>query len=114
MAKAGKIGDLMKTYPEVALATLVDAPPKGDQWLHEIKFDGYRLLGFLADGQVRLRTRNGNDWTDRFPGIRDSVARLKADEAVLDMEAVALDKEGKSSFQALQHALGEGGNAGAL
>ncbi len=100
---------LIESYPEVELATLVDAPPAGDEWLHEIKFDGYRLLGFLANGHVRLITRNGNDWTQKFPSIAASIAKLKAKTAVLDMEAVVLDHAGKSSFQAIQQALGEGG-----
>src|SRR3984957_4626566 len=104
------IAKLLKKYPEVELATLVDAPPTGDQWLHEIKFDGYRILAFLADGEVRLRTRNGNDWTPKFPTLRESIAKLKAKSAVLDLEAVVLDSTGKSSFQAMQQALGEGGN----
>jgi bifunctional non-homologous end joining protein LigD len=105
-----KISKLLVDYPEVELATLVDAPPEGEQWLHEIKFDGYRLLAFLADGEVRLRTRNGNDWTHKFPSLYASGARLKAKSAVLDLEAVVLNAEGKSSFQAMQQALGEGGN----
>jgi bifunctional non-homologous end joining protein LigD len=101
---------LMERYPEVQLATLVDTPPEGDQWLHEIKFDGHRLLGFVADGISRLRTRNGKDWTDAFPHIAEALEKLKANDAVLDLEAVILNKEGKSSFQALQAALREGGN----
>ena len=105
------IADLMKKYPEVELATLADAPPEGNHWLHEIKFDGYRLLAFVSHGEVRLRTRNGNDWTHKFPSIQAQLARLKVESAVLDMEAVVLDAGGKSSFQALQHALGEGGNS---
>lgn len=105
-----ELANLIKQYPEVQLATLADAPPEGNQWLHEIKFDGYRLLAFLADGEVRLRTRNGNDWTRRFPSILASIAKLKAKSAVIDMEAVVLDPSGKSSFQALQRAVGEGGN----
>jgi len=100
---------LIESYPEVELATLVDAPPAGDEWLHEIKFDGYRLLGYLAYGDVRLITRNGNDWTHKFPSISASIAKLKAKTAVLDMEAVVLDPAGKSSFHAIQQALGEGG-----
>ena len=104
------ISKLLSDYPNVELATLVDAPPEGEQWLHEIKFDGYRLLAFLADGEVRLRTRNGNDWTRKFPSLYASVAKLKAKSVVLDLEAVVLDSTGKSSFQAMQQALGEGGN----
>lgn len=100
---------LEKQYPGVQLATLVDAPPEGDNWLHEVKFDGYRLLGFLSDGEVRLRTRNGLDWTSKFPLIASALAGLRAKNAVLDMEAVVLDEQGRSGFQALQAALGEGG-----
>ena len=92
------------------LATLVDAPPEGEQWLHEIKFDGYRLLGFLSGGEVALRTRNGLDWTSKFPSVASALATLKAKDAVIDMEAVVLDENGKSGFQALQAALGEGGS----
>jgi bifunctional non-homologous end joining protein LigD len=101
---------LMTRYPHVQLATLADAPPEGDEWLHEIKFDGYRLLAFCSKGEVRLKTRNGNDWTQKFPSIRASVAKLKVKLAVLDLEAVVLDRAGKSSFQAIQHALGDGGD----
>jgi bifunctional non-homologous end joining protein LigD len=100
---------LMERYPEVQLATLVDAAPEGAGWLHEIKFDGYRLLGFAAGGVPRLRTRNGKDWTDSFPALVAALKTLKADTAVLDMEAVIVDDSGKSSFQALQASLGEGG-----
>ncbi len=100
---------LLKQYPAVQLATLVDAPPEGEQWLHEIKFDGYRLLGFLSGRDVSLRTRNGLDWTSKFPAVAAALARLKATNAVVDMEAVVLDENGKSGFQALQAALGEGG-----
>jgi len=101
---------LMERYPEVQLATLVDQPPQGTEWLHELKFDGYRLLAFVSHGAVRLRTRNGKDWTDSFPSLTDALRKVKVKDAVLDMEAVILDSEGKSSFQALQAALGEGGN----
>ena len=65
-------------------------------------------VSWLA-GEARLRTRNGNDWTESFPAIAAALKYLKADDAVLDMEAVILDAEGKSGFQALQEALGEGG-----
>ena len=101
---------LMDRYTEVQLATLVDEAPRGAEWIHEIKFDGYRLLGFVAGGTARLRTRNGNDWTHKFPSLLSALEDLKIDSAVLDMEAVLLDAEGQSSFQALQAALGEGGH----
>ncbi|HEY3739203.1 MAG TPA: DNA ligase D [Bryobacteraceae bacterium] len=101
---------LLRKYPGVELATLVEAPPDGDEWLHEIKFDGYRLLGFSNGDEVCLRTRNGLDWTAKFPSIADAMGELKAKNAVLDMEAVVLDEKGKSGFQALQAALGEGGH----
>ena len=100
---------LMAQYPDVQLATLVDEAPQGDKWVHEIKFDGYRLLGFVAGDEARLRTRNGNDWTGSFPAIAEALRKLKMDDAVLDMEAVILDEEGKTSFQSLQAALGDGG-----
>src|SRR5258708_7524983 len=105
---------LMASYPDVQLATLVDEAPASDEWLHEIKFDGYRLLGFVAGKVARLRTRNGNDWTAKFPSIGAALQELKAKNAVLDMEAVVPDAEGKSSFQALQAALGEGSDPGKI
>ncbi|HWN81303.1 MAG TPA: non-homologous end-joining DNA ligase [Candidatus Udaeobacter sp.] len=108
-ASAGRsIERLVKQYPEVQLATLVSAPPAGDEWLHEIKFDGIRLLGFVAGGAARLLTRNGKDWTDHFPALASSLAALPVTDAVLDLEAVVLDAAGKSSFQGLQSALTDG------
>lgn len=104
------LSKLTRTYRQVELATLVDEPPAGDEWWHEIKFDGYRLLGFVAEGAVALRTRNGQDWTAKFPAVVEELGKLKVDDAVLDMEAVVLDPEGKSSFHALQTALGERGD----
>jgi bifunctional non-homologous end joining protein LigD len=108
------IAKLMSRYPDVELATLVDAPPEGDDWLHEIKFDGYRILAYIAGGEVRLRTRNGNDWTHRFPSLLAALARLKVKAAVLDMEAVVLDSSGRTSFQAMQRALGQGGEPASI
>ena len=101
----------MEQYPEVVLATLVERPPEGSQWLHEIKFDGYRLLGYVSGGVARLRTRNGKDWTGKFPSVTAIARKVEgAKDAVLDMEAVVLDAEGKSSFHALQSAFGDEGN----
>jgi bifunctional non-homologous end joining protein LigD len=91
------------------LATLVSDPPSGAEWLHELKFDGYRVLCELKDGKVRIITRNGKDWTDRFGPIAEAIADLPAKEALLDGEAAVLLPNGTTSFQALQNALGEGG-----
>ena len=87
------------------LATLVKAVPTGDEWLHEIKFDGYRVLARLDDGRVRLFTRSGQDWTSHFPKVAEAVLRLPADRLLLDGEVVVLQANGVSSFQALQNAI---------
>ncbi|MBE7414519.1 MAG: DNA ligase D [Deltaproteobacteria bacterium] len=88
-----------------ALATLVDEPPSGDVWVHELKYDGYRVLAKVQEGSIRLLTRNGNDWTDRFPSIAGALARLPVKEAWLDGEVVAAGGDGITSFEGLQHAL---------
>ena len=90
------------------LATLSDRPPVGDTWLTELKFDGYRALCRIEDGAASLFTRNGNDWTAKWRNIADTAAGLAVNEAWLDGEIVALDADGKSSFQALQNQLKNG------
>jgi bifunctional non-homologous end joining protein LigD len=90
-------------------ASVSENPPEGDDWVSEIKFDGYRLLCWLDHGNVRLLTRKGLDWTARLPAIANAVATLRADAALVDGELVALDqKSGASSFPALQAALSAG------
>jgi bifunctional non-homologous end joining protein LigD len=95
------------------LATLVSDPPRGEEWVHELKFDGYRMLCELKDGprgkSTRIITRNGKDWTDRFGPVAEAIATLPAKEALLDGEVAVLLPNGTTSFQALQNALG-GGN----
>jgi len=98
----------LPTLLKPQLATLVQHPPAGDEWLHEIKFDGYRLLARVSKGHARLYTRGGNDWTRKFDAIAQSLARLPVRAAWLDGEVVAPDAEGRHSFQALQRALKEG------
>ncbi|HEU0013530.1 MAG TPA: non-homologous end-joining DNA ligase, partial [Longimicrobium sp.] len=93
------------------LATLVDEVPVGDDWLHEIKYDGYRLLCLKRGGRVRVETRKGNDWTGRFPTLAAAVERLPAETAVLDGEVVMLTPQGTTSFQALQNVLNTGREA---
>lgn len=87
------------------LATLVTRIPAGDQWLHELKLDGYRLLCFLESGKARLMTRNGNDWTRDFPTIAWSSEQLAVRDAILDGEAVVVRPDGTTDFQALQNAV---------
>lgn len=91
----------------VNLATLVDRPPDDDRWLHEIKYDGYRLTARVDEGDVHLLTRNGKDWTARFPAVAQALTSLP-DGAWIDGEAVVIDKRGVSDFGALQRALKEG------
>lgn len=90
-----------------ALAQLAAAAPEGPRWLHEIKFDGYRLLARREDNQVVLLTRGGHDWTARFPELAAELARLPAQAVLLDGELVALRPDGVSGFQELQAALAE-------
>lgn len=93
---------------EPELATLVERPPDGDAWVHEIKLDGYRILCRIDGTDVRLTSRNGKDWTDRFPSLVAAARQLPAREALLDGEIVVLNARGVSDFQALQNALGKG------
>jgi bifunctional non-homologous end joining protein LigD len=87
------------------LATLVDAPPKGPEWLHEMKFDGYRILARLQDGRARLWSRSGKDWTSHFPSVAAAVEGLPVKSALLDGEVAIVLPSGTTSFQALQNAL---------
>ncbi|HEX8693054.1 MAG TPA: DNA ligase D [Longimicrobium sp.] len=87
------------------LATLVDDVPAGDGWLHEIKYDGYRLVVRIDRGEVRILTRKANDWTGLFPGLVPAFAALPAKQAILDGELVVLAPNGTTSFQLLQNAI---------
>lgn len=87
------------------LATLIDgAPPESDDWLYELKFDGYRLLVRIDGDDVKLYTRNGHDWTSKLPHIAQAFGKLPAKCAWVDGEAVVLDDNGVPNFQALQNA----------
>jgi bifunctional non-homologous end joining protein LigD len=90
------------------LATLSASVPAGEQWLHELKFDGYRLLCVIQKGSARLITRRGKDWTQRFPSVAKAAEELPVKNAIIDGEVVALDDRGISSFQMLQRALKDG------
>ncbi len=102
----------LPAFVEPQLATLVTAPPDGDEWLHEMKFDGYRVLCRIQRGGARLLSRKGLDWTARLPGVASAAARLGARSAMLDGEVAVVLPNGVTSFNALQNALGgDGGDA---
>ena len=90
------------------LATLVDKPPDGAEWLHEIKYDGYRLLARIDKGKARLITRNGLDWTAKFPALARTMAGLPVETALIDGELVALAVDGTTSFADLQDRIATG------
>ncbi|WP_315799481.1 DNA ligase D [Bradyrhizobium sp. SZCCHNR1002] len=88
------------------LCTSVAAPPSGEGWAHEIKFDGYRVQIRVEDGKATLKTRKGLDWTAKFGAIAEAAAKLP--DAIIDGEIVALDKDGNPNFSALQAAISSG------
>jgi ATP-dependent DNA ligase len=95
------------------LTQLVDAAPEGDQWLHEIKYDGYRMHARLDRGSVKLLTRTGLDWTHKYPAIAKAVAALDARQAYLDGELCGVGPDGVTAFNIVQLA-SDSGNASAL
>src|SRR5437660_11415311 len=95
------------------LTELVDAAPDGPEWLHEIKFDGYRMHARLDRGAVRLLTRTGLDWTHKYPAITAAVSSLRADQAYLDGELCGVRPDGTTSFSLIQNA-SDTGNGDAL
>ncbi|QKT04279.1 DNA ligase D [Ectothiorhodospiraceae bacterium 2226] len=90
------------------LATLVEQAPEGEGWLHEIKYDGYRVLCHVDGGTAQVFTRNGHDWTERFPAIARALAALPLQNAWLDAELVVFQDDGTTNFQALQNAMRRG------
>ncbi|MDN4631458.1 DNA ligase D [Sphingomonas sp. PsM26] len=103
-----RAGEELK-FQELQLCTLVDSVPAGNQWLHEVKYDGYRALIAVAKGKAKVFTRSGLDWTDKFQKIADAAARLPVDTALLDGEIVAF-KDGKPDFSTLKNAISAGGD----
>lgn len=101
-------GDALPDFVKPCLATLADKAPDSGNWIHEIKFDGYRLQARLDHRTVSLLTRNGLDWTRKFPALAQAAATLKADQALIDGELVVEDPEGVSSFSLLQQELKSG------
>jgi bifunctional non-homologous end joining protein LigD len=96
------------SYPgfiEPALATSVDQVPSGERWLHEIKFDGYRVQVQLRDAAVKVFTRRGNDWTNRFRKIAADACHMNAGSAIIDGEVIVPSANGVSEFSVLQNEL---------
>ena len=109
IAELGKIKGAHKAalpdLIEAQLASAAKSPPTGPAWVHEIKYDGYRMLCRVAHGEARLVSRTANDWTSDFATVARVLAMLPVRDAWLDGEVVALDRGGRTSFQALQKAL---------
>ncbi len=110
---ASAVGDLqgavrrsIPTAIHPMLATSIEKPFDDPEWLFEIKWDGYRAVSFIQDGKVRLVSRNQNDLTGEFPELRDLSRLIKAKNAVLDGEVVALDEQGRASFSLMQQRTG--------
>ena len=91
---------------ELQLAQLVDEPPEGPEWLHEQKFDGYRILADRDGDRVKLLSRRFKDWTAEFPTVAKAVAELPCKRAILDGEVAVLSPDGRTSFQGLQNTFG--------
>lgn len=107
-AEAAPLPEMLK--PE--LATLVETAPSGD-WRYELKFDGYRMMARIDNGEVRLFTRNGHDWTAKLPRQAEALASLALESAWLDGEMIVTDQDGAPSFQLLQNAF-ESGKSGSI
>src|SRR5688572_11791135 len=97
---------IVRLPSQLQLAQLVDEAPTGDAWLHEQKFDGYRVLAELDGRKVRLLSRRFKDWTAQFPTVVDAVSALPVRSVLLDGEVAVLMPDGRTSFQALQNAIG--------
>jgi len=102
----GAVRKSMPTAVHPMLATSVEKPFDDPEWLFEIKWDGYRAVSFLQDGKVRLVSRNQNDLTGEFPELHELSKLIKAKNAVLDGEVVALDEQGRASFSLMQQRTG--------
>ena len=105
---AGAVTAPMPARWKPQLATPAEAPPRGDGWLHEIKYDGYRTLVFVEAGEVLLITRNGHDWTTRYGALAKAFAKTPCKSAIIDGEVVVQDPRGVTALDLLEKALSEG------
>src|SRR5439155_26401451 len=95
-------------FVEPSLPSAIEKAPSGADWVHEIKYDGYRVQVHIESGKVALLTRTGLDWTDRFPAIAKAVMSLPVKAALIDAEIVVQTEAGVASFTALVEALKTG------
>ena len=100
----GNVGQKL-SFVDFQLPMLVDQPPEGDGWLHEVKHDGYRTQLILERGRARALTRNGLDWSEKYQSIVDEAAALKARSAIVDGEVIVFNDKGVSDFAALRSAI---------
>jgi bifunctional non-homologous end joining protein LigD len=96
------------SFVEPALATRVEDAPKGDNWIHEIKYDGYRIQAAASGDSVRLYTRTGLDWTGKFQSVADALAALNLKDVLLDGEVAVAQASGRTDFSSLQKSLESG------
>ena len=106
--RAKRKAALLPKFRKPQLATLVDAVPTGNQWMHEIKFDGYRAIVAAKGEEVRVYTRSGKDWTDKFAPLAEAIAALDLPASLIDGEIVAYDAKGNPDFSTLQSVLKRG------
>ena len=98
----------LPAFVKPQLAALVKKAPDGPDWLHEIKFDGYRMHARLDAGRVKIITRRGNDWTEKYPAIAQAIAGLPAQNAYLDGELCGMLPDGRTAFNLIQNAIDTG------
>ncbi|MEN0059784.1 MAG: non-homologous end-joining DNA ligase, partial [Bdellovibrio sp.] len=107
-AKNLGVRSLLPTEIRPQLATLVTQPPEGEEWIHEIKLDGYRTLARLHSRRVQLLTRNALDWTEKYGSLAEDFKNLNVKNALIDGEIIVRDQKGRSHFDELQEALASG------
>jgi bifunctional non-homologous end joining protein LigD len=103
--KKRNLSDPWPDFIAPQLPRLVTSVPDESEWIHEMKFDGYRIQGHIKNGIAHLYTRNALDWSNSFPHILKGLGRLKCEDAIMDGEIVALDEDGRTHFQRLQNSL---------
>jgi bifunctional non-homologous end joining protein LigD len=106
-------GGSLPRWVKPQLCKLVDEPPEGSEWLHEIKYDGYRMHARLDHGKAQLLTRTGLDWTHKYRPIAAALSALPLQQAYFDGELCGIRSHGKTSFSLIQ-AASDTGNADAL